>query len=272
MIPGVQTHFRAWCDPELLGQLKAFGWQMARIDAQRPCQTDEIVQWIRDVEAAELQAYVTLSDAGQIHDLKRAGFRGLDVELRNEPNLEGPDPQTYRALLIEAAHAAKEEGFQLWAPAISNLDRKALAYAKAVGPMPTGVNGACHWYPHGSHPYTPHPGFHSREVEVGAWLSFFGYGTWGVSETGYHTAQRRRYQDWRKNLPIHTRWTDDDVAANVRHELAFWTRMGAAFCVIFQLRDGPDDIPEHRYGLLSTEGTWKPVARVLEPPRGLRRA
>lgn len=264
---GLGTHFNALVGAATLNQVRALGFRMVRIDAQ---QSDGPLTrtMIAETVAADLEPYVIVRDANQL----RWVLPGTKVELRNEPDIEGPDAATYRAFLVDMAQGAIEYDLQLYAPAISNLNRRGFAYLRELGEMPATVHGSLHWYAHGSNPQTPHPGSSSREDEVNTWLGHIGGGQpWGVSESGFHTARRRRYTDWRKNLPLYDRWTDLDVVTYVEAEIAFWARMGAEFYLLFQLNDGPEDIPEHRFGIRSgvfhengsIDWTWKPVAYVL---------
>lgn len=268
---GLGTHFNARVGAMTLNKVRALGWEMARIDAQ--LSHEQLTRgMIGETLDADLEPYVVVRDAAQLQWVPRG--TGTKVELKNEPDLEGPDAATYRTLLVEFAHRASDYGQQPHAAAISNLNRRGFAYQGDLGEMPANVHGSFHWYAHGGDPRTPHPGSSSREAEVNTWLALIGGGRpWGVSEGGFHTAQRKRFTDWRKNFPLYDRWTNLDVAAHVESEIAFWTRMGAEFWLQFQLSDGPEDIPEHRYGIRSgafhedgtVDWTYKPVAYVCHP-------
>ena len=264
MMPGLQTHIRGGIDPAVLREVRALGFERARIDGQR-CSPEDVNRWVRDVQQAGLAPLVTLWDAAQISALDPT-LGPLDIELRNEPNLEGPDPMIYRGLLAYVLPAVVAGGHRLWAPAISNLDRKGFAYLRACGPLPAGVNVSVHWYPHGNRPERPHPGFESRYIEVSTLLNIIGEDrSWGVSEFGYHSAARRSTESWlEKQLGVTHRWSDEEVAAHVHHEWRFWREAGASFACLFQLNDGPEDNKEHRFGIRRLDGTWKPAAYSLQ--------
>lgn len=262
MLKGLQTF--SWQDPALLADLKARGVDLVRLDLQRVADPGLYLEWIAQAQEAGLKPLCIVSDWKQIHGLPP----GLLIELRNEVNLEGPDPPAYALLLKHAADWADRGGHTLYAPAISNLDRKGLAYLRALGPLPTNVHASVHYYAHG-YARDPHPGFASRDAEVAALKAIIGDRPFAVTETGYHVAAQPRYTDWRKNIPgLTVRWTEGQIAAFVAEDFAFWEHHGAEFVVIYQLADGESDTPIDRYGIRGKyadngQWYWKKVSEVF---------
>jgi len=81
--------------------------------------------------------------------------------------------------------------------------------------------------------------------------------SWGVSEFGYHTGpQKTGHLWWAKRW----RWTDAQIADFVRQEWALWALAGASFACLYQLNDGLSGDPLDRYGIRYATGEWKPVA------------
>lgn len=160
---------------------------------------------------------------------------GTHVEWRNEPDLNGPDPATYLVELLAAAKWCLDHGLHLWGGSISNFNDRGFTFLDAIRPKtwPAGVHVSAHWYPHGSNPWVPHPGFSNRDAEVNRFLDTIGTRYWGISEFGYHTGTRLLYGF----LP--TWWSDEEVKVYTAWEWAFWKRMGARFAVAYQVNDGP---------------------------------
>jgi hypothetical protein len=257
MLYGVQTSFGQLIGSETYQQLAAFGYTMARIDAQA-CTPEEAALLAQEAVEAGLTPLVILQHPDQMRDLPE----GTHVEVLNEPDITDVSAGVYLVLMLAFAGAVRD-GIHLWGPCVSNRNRRGLNYLHQIAHLfPARVGITLHSYQYGAYPYAPFPGAASRDDEVAQLTAIIGDRPFGISETGFHTCPMPTYGDWRKNLPwLTTRHTDDHVADLLNWECAFWNRHGAAFCCIFQIDDGPTDTPEHRFGIRRVDGTWKPAAQ-----------
>jgi hypothetical protein len=247
---GVQTHFDALVGLDALNALRSFGFTIARIDAQAS-DIDTTLAMIAEAEAAGLRPLVIVRDGDQLERLPD----GIDAELKNEPDLNGPAPAVYAQLVWEAIEIARRGRQTLWVGAVSNLNRRGLEYLKSLGELPADVGVTVHRYGDGTF-QGPHEGFPSRDAEVAALRATIGDRPFGVSEFGY---PKLRY-GWG---PFKRQITPEQAAVLLRQEIGFWAYHGASWSVIYQLNDGPTDTREDRYGIRAFDGTWRPSARVL---------
>lgn len=264
MIRGLQAGFGEMLGPSTLGALRALGVQLVRLDCQgaSPMATGALV---REVLEAGLVPYPIVREAAQLVHLPA----GTNVELRNEPDLEGPSPADYEGLVHQVASECARLGVHLWAGCVSNLNERGLRYLREahVERWPAGVCVSVHRYPNGDAPTTPHSGFRSREHEVETLHALIGQRPWGISEFGYHTADRASWLD--RLLGRRRRWSDDQVAAMVAWEWDFWAAQGAAGAVLYQVNDGPSSVTARpqaldTYGIRRLDGAWKPVAATFK--------
>jgi hypothetical protein len=252
---GVQTHFGALVGADTLTALRAFGFEIVRIDAQTS-DIDTTLAMIEEAQAAGLRPLVIISQPEHLYRLPE----GLNYELRNEPDLNGLPPSAYAALVLKAAEIARRRRQQLWIGAVSNLNERGFNYLRDIGPLPDDVGVSVHRYGDGTFEHA-HDGFATRESEVAQLRALIGNRPFGVSEFGYPTNR----EGWG---PFASQITPDQAATLIGSEIAFWARVGASWSVIFQLNDGPTERRENRYGIRAFDGTWKPAARVLgdRPP------
>lgn len=262
MISGINAGFGELIGADLLADLRARGLTLIRQDCQighRPLSPAITAVLAQEIVDAGLRPLLIVWDETQLTELPA----GVDVELRNEPDLEGPAASAYAALLERVADIAEDRSLRLWVGAVSNLHDRGFRYLRAIlQAAPADVGISVHWYPH-ARGYTHtgmHPGFVSREAETAHLRDVIGDRRFGVSEIGYHTARHcRGWWFWRRCA-----WLDDvDVYHFARWERTFWEREGAAFLAWFQLNDGPQESAEHRYGIRRSTGEWKPVAHVF---------
>jgi hypothetical protein len=276
MIHGIHTHFNepiAYANDSAgeCRQLAQRGFGLARVDVQLMTDSGGIADLVADVRQAGMVALVIVRDAAQLQ-------AALDVtghdpavwwELRNEPDIEGPNPTAYAALMRECADVSDGANARLFVGCVSNPHERGRKYLQAIRPtldtLPPSVGVTWHRYPHwktGTTFEAPHEGFRSRDDEVAYIRRLTGGRAWGISEFGYSTAERVSpwWQFWRRRRE---RWTDIDVAELTRREFEFWRRHGAAFSVLYQISDAPGDERLNRYGIRRVDGTWKPVADVI---------
>lgn len=255
MLYGLQTSFGNLIGAETYQQLAAFGYQMARIDAQG-CTADDAALLAMEAVDAGLTPLIILKHPDQMALLPD----GAEVEVLNEPDLNGPDPAAY--ILLARAFDAAANGRPLWGPCASNLSKRGFDYLDAtVSALPPSFRISLHRYSYGAFPSDAHPPAASREAEVDRLKRIIGDRPFGLSESGFHQARQPQYGGWRKNFRY---WditlSDQQQAENLIVDGQFWERHGAAFWVIFQIDDGPTGIPEHQFGIRTFHGIWKPSA------------
>jgi hypothetical protein len=264
-IRGLQAGFGDLLGAQTLADLRAIGVQLVRLDCQKasPKGTEVLV---REVLDAGMVPYPIIRDAAQLHYLPP----GLNVELMNEPDLNGPTPVEYERAVLSMAEHAEDVGVRLWAGCISNLNQRGLRYLRAAGVKrwPDRVAVSVHWYPHGDSNRNAHPGFISRDHEVAELRALIGDRPWGVSEFGFHTTARKVSWLDRWIGVSGAAWTDAQVAAMVAGEWAFWEEAGAVGAVLYQVNDGPSagsakPAALDTFGIRRLDGSWKPVAATF---------
>lgn len=234
LVAGVQTHFDSGVvDPQVLRDLKSFGYTVARMDLQRV--DNSSAQWlIQTVKQAGLRPLAIVRDAGQMLSLPD----DIDFELRNEPDLEGPDPQTYRGLMVDIARVA--DGRRVWVGAISNFNDRGFKYLRAIGEIPPGVGVSMHNYGDGE--------FAPTERKYAYFIDIVGQRPFVITEFGYPTA----------DIP------ELESASLIKREFEWWAQHGAHFAVVYQLNDGHRS--NETYGLRRVDGSWKPSAHIFIEP------
>ncbi len=255
---------------DLCREIASLGFDGIRIDAQHA--TDAVlVEMVSQARVAGLSCLVIIRDGAQLQAaLEALGTDpAVEWELRNEPDIEGPNPAAYCALMQDAADVANAKGVWLYVGVVSNPHDRGRKYMDALrstlATLPPCVGVTWHRYPAGGYSESfarPHDGYGAREDEVAKMGALAGHRPFGISEAGYHTALRTTgWWLWRRSR----RWTDDGVASLFAQEVQFWDAAGADFLVWYQLNDGPTDARLDRYGLRRIDGSWKPAASVLLP-------
>jgi hypothetical protein len=266
MLRGLQTSFGGLVGAELLVELNGAGVESGRID----CHPRDAAGVRQALSPEDTLALVQEHTANGLHHLatvlgpESIGLLppGSHVEVRNEPDLEGPDPATYAGIVRAVWDVAEPLGLHVWAGAVSNLNDRGLDYLQRLRPyLPSGVGISVHRYPHDSWlppmtgPTVPHEGFDSREAEVDALRGIIGTRRWRVSEFGYHNAPRNgRLFHW-------PAWTHQESAEYIAWEWAFWEAQGAEAADLFQINDGPEgsaNTAENRFGVrYEQDGVWR---------------
>lgn len=235
--------------------IEALGFDGVRIDAQKVTSFKQMRDLLDPVLSAGLWPLVIVADGNTCLWLPR----GTAIEIRNEPDIEGPSPQSYRQLLIGMREIEKAFGLELWGGCISNLIDRGFTYLRAIADvLPDRVS--VHWYPRRPWLYSSgHEGL-TRGDEVELLRSIIGGRKFGVSEFGYHTAPVcRGWWFWKRCQAL----TDDQAAQSIKAEWGFWDAYGADFACLYQLNDGPLNVPLDRYGIRRLDGTFKPQAFTL---------
>lgn len=262
--PSLGTHFNARVDMATLHQIRAFGFHWARMDCQASS-LELMRNMIADCAAAGLEPFPI------VYDLDRLGaLEAGAVEWGNEPDGDIL-PSTYRAQLEAACSLALDRGIELWAPAISNLDRDSLRWLELVraGAWPEGLYGiSVHRYGDGTFEH-PHDGFDSREAEVDRLKELCDGRPFICTEFGYPTKGAATLAKRAKYLRPGFHLSEDQQAANIAKEWAFWEAQGCAVPVLYQINDGIH--ADEGYGIRRClpDGTltdWKPAAYVT--PKG----
>lgn len=230
LVGGVQTHFDAPIDERVLADLKRLGFQVARLDVQR-CDLRTALFMIQQTKDAGLLPLAIVRDAGQMYTLPA----DIDFELRNEPDLEGPDPQTYRGLMLDMARVA--DGRRIWVGVVSNFNERGFKYLQAIGDIPENLGVSIHNYGDGE--------FAPTERKYAQFIGIIGQRPFIITEFGYPTY----------DIP------EEESAALIKREFEWWAAHGARYSIVYQLNDGVKK--SERYGLRRLDGSWKPSAFVL---------
>lgn len=260
-------------DPAVLATLKARAFDGCRIDIQSVTDPTAIQNLVANVHSAGLGCTTIITGTSQLGALNEIQTP-LDLELRNEPDLEGPGAEEY-ALLVRDALQALGPQHRLWIGAVSNLNDRGFAYLDLLFATLAQMRLLDHQFgvsvhrypPKHARPTTAHKGFGSREEEVARLKRMIRTGwpdrPWIVTEYGYHTAREFIWGFW----PV--RWTNEDVAQFTLWEWDFWQREGATQSTLYQINDGPGSSREDRYGIRTYEGLWKPVSWSVMTHKGI---
>jgi hypothetical protein len=238
--------------------LKEIGVQLVRLDCKGLDATETALLAL-EVSDGGMYPLVIVDNLEQLNGLPR----GTNIELLNEPDLNGPEPEEYEKLVPQFAATCEELGLPLWAGSVSNLNERGFEYLRKanVRGWPSYANVSIHRYPNGNSPLTPHGGFDSRYDETATLKILIGQRRWCCTEFGYHTCDRTEW--WQKLLGMHRQWTDAQVKEYVEWEWKFWEAEGAASAVLYQINDGPEPDSSERYGIRWVDGAWKPVAATF---------
>ncbi|MDD5366950.1 MAG: hypothetical protein PHR30_16555 [Gallionellaceae bacterium] len=253
---GVQTGFGEVRGAGLYAELRARGWELARIEAAHnsdPTMTALCVQEVLDAGLRPLTICRTLPDLTSVPEW-------TDVEWQNEPDLgtwptRRYSPAQYVATLPDVIALCARRHLRLWVGSLSNLSADALLWLELILPDTHPSAGiSVHRYPRSNLQFgAAQPGFKSRWEEVACLKQLIAPHPFLVSECGYHQSGYRSC--FRKVPPL----TNQEIADRMRQEIAFWREAGAAGLVWYQV--GEDGDP--KYGLQTREGTWKePQSRV----------
>lgn len=237
-LPCLQVGFTAFVSQQDLDAVSRLGFKVVRHDVQG-YEAVHINPLIDATRSAGMEPLLIVRDADQMRNLPN----NIMVELRNEPDLEGPDPVSYRNLMLEAALVAKNKEQTLYVGVVSNLNDRGFDYLKAIREFPDNVRVSVHRYGDGTF-QNPHRGFSSRHAEY-KWLKeTVGNRSIAVTEFGYPTSDM----------------SESDQAYRIQQEFEFWHGK-TDFTCLYQINDGFRS--NERYGIRRLDGTWKPSAHVV---------
>ncbi len=247
---GVQTGFGEVGGAELYAELKARGWEVARIEASQTVDNAITRLCVEEVIAAGMRPLTICRTLGDLYGIPE----WTDVEWQNEPDIGTPPtwrftPAEYVAMLPDVIDICDRRHLRLWVGSISNLSTTALDWLVAIMPaVPSHVGISVHRYPRTNLQFAAtQPGFASRGEEVAVLKAIIGARPFLVSEYGYHQSGYRSC--FRRVPPL----TNQEVADKMRLETEFWREAGADALVWYQV--GEDGDP--KYGLRTREGIWK---------------
>jgi hypothetical protein len=198
------------------------------------------------------------------------GLTNYWIEVGNEPDLAHVDyrtrPADFAIAVQQTFDAVRAAGFggPVVSGGICNLSRASLTYLERVlnQGLPADVIIGFHRYPKGLTPANPQDGFASRDAEWQELQRLANGRAVACTEVGHHTAPRK-YKVW-GFLPWKKRLSDDEVAAHVVFDLAYFKSRGCLLTAVYQLNDGPsNDSHLDRYGIRRQDGTWKPAAAAI---------
>lgn len=262
--PGLQVGFGRPLGGELLGDVKAQGFEVVRIQAflsDEPgfpqVSAGETAVLVQEVLEAGLLPLTIIRDAAQVQHVPA----GLPVEFGNEPDLGGqfgwPDPDEYLAGFHRAISAAEGRN-PIFGGVVSNLNRRGFRYLKNMHweEIPAWVGCSVHRYPDaGGGPFHGHvkPLFQkrwTRQDEVDYLRELVGDRPLALTEIGYNNID----------------FTEIEAAEFMAFERGFWGANGFAMGIGYQMCDGPGATVEERWGFRKYDngplGPWKPVAKT----------
>lgn len=243
---GLMSHFNACLGEALMAEIAALACAPAPLTFAR-IETDEsspelVRQMCDEVGRAGLQPLPIVRVPAHIDVLTPLDF----PEFENEPDGD-VRPVEIRPRFDAVCAAALAKGIPCTGPAISNLDWDTLLWLERLvdaAPWPPPGLTACSFHRYGPSDAqwdAPQMGFASRDAEVARLREIVGPLPLICTETGWSTAGL----------------SEDEQAAYLAREWAFWERHGIPMCV-FQLNDG--ESLEERYGLRTIDGRWKVAA------------
>jgi hypothetical protein len=238
--------------PELCQELKDLGFQGVRWGPYRSL--DEAPTNLTSFRAAGLETILLLNPPGGPPEALEwcSGARALladMVEVGNEWDLTFPPEQvrgvwkTYHDVL----------GDRMITGGISSLSDSALAWASRATRDARFPNI-------GFHAYRPKKAMvpTDRIIQDIARLRMLSPESrfWNT-ETGWHTCR------FRVSCFKTKRFSEEEVAANLRADIAFHRSAAVESYTVYQLNDGPSEAPEDHFGIRRLDGAWKPSAFIL---------
>lgn len=171
----------------------------------------------------------------------------------NEPNLNGLSPYEY----AKQIKACLEVTQNLMPSGVSGLDDEALAwFTEFVQHLGSSRNNLLM----GIHPYRTDRIIinHDNLRKFRRMVDRF-----AVDEIGWHTAKQ---WGWMNKplcfIPKRFNFSEEDVRKFALRDRKFWRESGAEFYTWYQLNDGPQSIPEDRFGIRRHDKSLKPVAKI----------
>jgi hypothetical protein len=241
---GLQCGFGEPLDPEMLEELREFGFIIVRLDLQKVDDTTAAILAQQVIDAG-LQPLCTIRRPSTMQYLPTGSL----MELGNEPDLEheGWTVEDYIATANECVAIAMTHQFRLYLGAVSNLNPRGFNFLRKLPwqNYPPEICCSIHRYPDGDSPENPQAGSCSREDEVIRLRLIVGNRPLACTEVGYHDSP--------------SGWTEEQVADHMAWERRFFSDQGFEICSAYQVNDGPSDEPIDHYGFRRASGAWKPV-------------
>lgn len=248
--------------PDLLAQLKSFGFHGCRQDILRP---EDAKALVHEQLAAGMDGIYIVRDALSARmttiALQNAYLPGI-IELGNEEDSK-QTPKQYHRQFVEHYRAVREVSAQVpvFTAGITTTDRKRLDWLRDVYAqgIPADCGTAIHTYRQETPPGWAKPGFGSRAAEYEAVREIIGPSRRLIlSEIGWHLAPFTVKKGWFGSEQ--KTYTETQVADYLLEECRIASENGVESLTVFQITDGPDpNNYEHRFGLRRMDGTWRPT-------------
>jgi hypothetical protein len=253
-------------NPQILADLRLFGYMHPRIDLQR-LDVETTDSRTAEVVAHEMQPVCIINDPAQLAAVwKHNGIPevGNEADLAKflEPNFGTFD--RFLAVTNECVARAVESERKVFVGAMSNLTKHDRHRGlRAMERLPwhqwtsekhlRHVGASIHCYAPHLDPFQPQPDFHSLDEAVAMFWHIVGPRAGVITETGL--------RDGSKGL------TEDQVAERLTRLRAFFADHGFEIVIAHGINDGADPpgryIDENHYGFRRLDGEWKPVARAF---------
>jgi hypothetical protein len=246
MLRGLNTI--TWQKPDVLSQLRAWGWDMVRLDVQQGVSVAQAVEWITDArDAGFADVQIIVRDISMIAAIRAAGVTSLRISAPNEPDLASManlDVKAYALWLRRAWPCCQAAGFGLDAPVVSGLHTRGFAFLQSLWTI-----------------LLCQPEFHDVRIDVHCYdgwnnipklLGIIGARPWGISEFGYQTGPTV---------------SEAQQATLIKDRFAFLAKIPTLqYAVLYQLNRSATDL----FGILDESNgqtRFLPAARIfVDPP------
>lgn len=272
---GLTAGFGGFLGPEMLDALAAWGWDMIRQGHQQGSPV-LIRNLVAEIVAAGMKPVINCTTA-QLAEMPE----GIDVEVIDapDPTKDGAEPSflvtaaEYARALNAVAPIVRDRGLRAWA-CLTGMDKRALRWTAAVLETLDPVYGiSVHRYPPGNALDWRDSFEIDRMVEATHLYDVIKGRPFAIGEFGWHQGPIQTFLD--KITFRHRHRTDEQQAALIAADFAYWEKIGAAWACLYQHRDGPETCPRHPqyqaihlagYGIQRLDKSWKPAANQRERP------
>lgn len=244
-----------------LARLRADGWDGLRRNVRS---LSEAIVVCKQHDAGALGVLLLLDEPADADVVQLAAeisglpLRGLAIEVGNEWDRKGVDPEDARAIWL-ACRLRMNPRATLVTGGVSNLSDASWTWlGRATRDLPTEVVLGIHGYPGENRPDDP------RE-DPGRYRHFSLGRTYWNTETGWDRGPHPR------GFPLcwfEKRRSEQDQADCFAEDARQAQQAGLWMYVAYQVADGPADTPTNRHGLYRDDGSARPAVAALVAAHG----
>lgn len=186
----------------------------------------------------------------------------IDVEVYNEPNLEGLSATRVAQGSLAVYHELRDMGFvgAIYGGCVSNLNREGVQFMQNMQwkNLPADLSASVHRYAPRNNPTLSHMA--SRQHEMVAVIDACHGRLPAVTEFGYHTDGKGQQFSWLPDVPIST----EEISAALVRDLKEYASWGIPRADVYQWRNPPSGMPGLHWGVHTFEGERLPQAYALQ--------